>query len=147
MSEAEEKQYYEFEATITESREKDLDITVITPDKYKGLRLWLAKSLTRNLEISDNFVKGEVRSWVFSKKKGEKAGAITGAQIGSPNNINLVFDTSGIATQLSGVASQIIDIKEFLKVDLLERLDTIVSLLKPKTKKAKPKTEPTEVHK
>lgn len=133
------KEYYDFKAKVIEEREKSFNLEVITPDKYKGIKCWTAKSLIETYNITDKIITGSIINWCFASKVKEQEKKEVAPEMHqvapSPSVVNVNFGTSMIVDQLSGIANQIIEIKE---------------LLKPKPKKAtkaKPKTQPTEVNK
>jgi len=140
------KEYYDFKAKVIEEREKSFNLEVITPDKYKDLQCWTAKSLIETYQITDNIITGKIINWCFAskvkekEKKEEKSEETKSeAKAGVPSVVNVNLDTSNlvgmlnlIIEQISGLASQIIEVKE---------------LLKPKkSTKAKPKSQPTEAN-
>lgn len=151
------KEYYDFKAKVIEERELSFNLEVVSPDKYKGLKCWSAKSLMKTYEVLGDIITGKIENWCFAskvkekEKKEQESKEVVKPEVraGVPSVINVNFDTSGLAIlingigeQINGIAVQILDIKAFMK-NLLE----ILLKPEPKTKKAKPKTEPTEAHK
>jgi len=122
------------------------------------------KSGVPSFKYSKGKINGVCEAWVIAskvekdKKEAEskektveqpKEEVRSETKAGAPSVVNVNFDTSGlailingIAEQISGIVSQILDIKAFMK-ELLE------TLLKPEPKKStkpKPKNQPTEAN-